>query len=96
MKKENEFQPIVIKELYERFPITIVLKNDEQYCIQSFPGPDYSSCNSTIHSRNCKMQFKKGNRAGSKKTASWKENQYNLSCNCSGGTGADLVVFMDT
>ena len=36
MKKENEFQPIVIKELYERFPITIVLKNDEQYC-QGFP-----------------------------------------------------------
>ena len=36
MKKENEFQPIVIKELYKRFPITIVLKNDEQYC-QGFP-----------------------------------------------------------
>ena len=25
------------------------------YCIQSFPGPDYSSCNSTFHCWYCKM-----------------------------------------
>lgn len=40
------------------------------------------------------MQFKKGNRTGPKEPYSWKENQYNLPCDCSGRTGADLVEFM--
>ena len=35
-KKENEFQPKVIKELKERFPGCIVLKNDAEY-IQGIP-----------------------------------------------------------
>lgn len=35
-KKENEFQPKVIKELKKRFPGCIVLKNDAEY-IQGIP-----------------------------------------------------------
>ena len=36
MKKENEFQPSLIKEIKERFPGAVVLKNDSSY-IQGIP-----------------------------------------------------------
>ena len=36
MKKENEFQASLIKEIKERFPGAIVLKNDPNY-IQGMP-----------------------------------------------------------
>ena len=36
MKKENQFQPGLIKELKERFPGCMVLKNDPNY-IQGIP-----------------------------------------------------------
>lgn len=36
MKKENAFQPELIKELQTRFPVTLIFKNDEQY-IQGIP-----------------------------------------------------------
>lgn len=36
MKKENEYQSLLIKKLYGLFPTCLILKNDEGY-IQGFP-----------------------------------------------------------
>ena len=47
--RENEFQPEVIKELYQMFPDCFVMKNDANYRqgfpdLSAFIGPYYIFC----------------------------------------------------